>query len=257
MSHFYFNLLESVVTEGLQRRLRVQKSLEKQLHGNKQTHGNPGANDPNRQVIGANTEDGRNIFTPSERQSINARAANTFNRFAGQEEKRAERIRGRIVRGGKDKAGRAALNRMSAGILRANPVGQGDREIKRTAGGEYERRLPTHELQGSRNQAAKFRQAADNATGEAQKVRQQQRDQAEDNRDLRAREAKRKAGVVESVVEKFLRLAKISEMQMPKKNRPVDPKKAAMDEKRKKFVSGGGINPKHAPKGSNLPSRKS
>jgi hypothetical protein len=47
-------------------------------------------------------------------------------------------------------------------------------------------------------------------------------------------------------------LVRITEMQMPKKNRPVDPKKAAMDEKRKKFVPGGGINPKHAPKGGNI-----
>lgn len=56
---------------------------------------------------------------------------------------------------------------------------------------------------------------------------------------------------VESIRNNFNNI--LSEMIKPEgKPKPVNPKKAAMDEKRKKFVPGGGINPKHAPKGGNI-----
>lgn len=58
---------------------------------------------------------------------------------------------------------------------------------------------------------------------------------------------------VESIRNNFNNI--LSEMIKPEgkpKPKPIDPKKAAMDEKRKKFVPGGGINPKHAPKGGHI-----
>jgi len=183
-------------SRGLRRRQRVERSIRKRLEGNKVIPGNPGTNDPNRQVVGANTEEGEKLFTDSERQSANAAASNFFRRSADAEQKRGERIRGRIVAGGKDKAGRTALSRMASGLLRGNPAGKDQAEIKRQSGGEAIRVTPSDELAKSRHSTEKLRQAQGNATNRAQVIRNKQKETAYAN--WQAKQAAKKANLGEA-----------------------------------------------------------
>ena len=174
-------LIESSLTEGsrgLMRRMRVQKAMDRKLQGN-QSQVNP--DDPNLQEPGANTEQGKQVYTPSERQSANAKVANFYRRSADAEATRGERIRKRIVQGGQ------GLRRMAAGIQRGNPVTPAQKAANREVGG-VTKPTPMNVLQQSRERLASLQQAGGNAASRARGIRHDARNRARMARNLPTRD---------------------------------------------------------------------
>jgi hypothetical protein len=155
-------LMDSFLNEGLKRRQRVAAAMNRKLHGN-QSQVNP--NDPNLQEPGANTAQGKQIYTSSERQSANARVAQFHNKAASAEARRGERIRKRIVQGG------AGLRRMAAGAQRGNRFSPEQKAVNKELGGWVAKTRPTDVLQQSRQLQARSQQQGDNASGEARGIR--------------------------------------------------------------------------------------
>lgn len=157
-------LLEATLDEGsmgLKRRARVAKAMARKLQGN-QSQVNP--DDPNLQEPGANTEAGKQVYTPSERQNANAKAAEFFRRSGDAEAKRGERIRQRIVKGGKE------LRRMAAGAQKGEKLSPQQKSANREVGG-VDRVKPTDVLAQSRANQDSLKQKHQNARHQAQSIR--------------------------------------------------------------------------------------
>ena len=164
-------LIESTLTEGsrgLMRRMRVQKAMDRKLQGN-QSQVNP--DDPNLQEPGANTPQGKEVYTPSERQSANAKAAQFYKGSAEAEAKRGERIRKRIVQGGQ------GLRRMAAGIQRGNPLTPAQKAANREVGG-VRKPTPMDALRQSRETQAGLQQKSGNAASQSRSLRLAARNRA-------------------------------------------------------------------------------
>ena len=174
-------LIESTFTEGsqgLMRRMRVQKAMDRKLQGN-QSQVNP--DDPNLQEPGANTPQGKEVYTPSERQSANAKVAQFYKGSAEAEAKRGERIRKRIVQGGQ------GLRRMAAGIHRGNPLTPAQKAANKEVGG-VAKTSPMDVLRQSRERQAGLQQAGGNAASQARGIRHAARNRARAARNLPTKE---------------------------------------------------------------------
>ena len=167
-------LMESFLNEGLKRRQRVAAAMNRKLQGN-QSQVNP--NDPNLQEPGANTPQGKEIYTPSERQSANARVAQFHKGAASAEAMRGERIRRRIVQGGQ------GLRRMAAGAQRGNPISPEQEAANKEVGG-VAKTSPMDVLRQSRELQARSQQQGANASNVARGIRHNARNLARMKRDL-------------------------------------------------------------------------
>lgn len=158
--------------------MRVQKAMDRKLQGN-QSQVNP--DDPNLQEPGANTPQGKEVYTPSERQSANARVAGFYKRSAEAESRRGERIRKRIVQGGQ------GLRRMAAGIHRGNPVTPAQKAANKEVGG-VAKTSPMDVLRQSKERQAGLQQAGGNAASQARRIRHAARNRARMARNLPTKE---------------------------------------------------------------------
>ena len=182
-------ILGDKIEEGLRRRMRVQAAMDRKLMGNK-SQVNP--DDPNLQEPGANTPEGSQIYTPAERRNINAKAAERYRRDTSAEERRSERIRQRIAQGGQ------GLRRMAAGAQRGeknqlekNKTPEELAKIKadRAEVGGNRKISPMDVLNQSRGLAARSSLKAGSARSEYRMLRQKQRDEARDRKNLPRKDA--------------------------------------------------------------------